>query len=310
LVDLAESDPVKEALAQRALGSTYMNRGAFDAAVAAFNRCIASYGAGANAAGISDRIEAPTIIALQYKGFVRCVQGRVEEGLDLIDQAVAHARKLRHALALAFALHVNAVLFLLARDYERSRERATEALALATEHRLVFWIAGSKLILGCASVHMDASSDGLEVSREGVREWRATGAALYVPMWLSLIADAALTTGEVESARAAVADAMTTAKNDGDVLALADLQRLSGEIAIRRGEPDLAKAQLELAIGTATEQGAHLYGLRAAVSLSQLLRIEGRKDEARRVLEAVMTRFTESENFVDLLNARRFLADC
>ncbi len=308
LVRLAGSRPDRQALAQRALGSTYMNRGAFDDAVAAFDLCLAKHEDTAQTAQIGDHVEAPYIIALQYKGFVRCLQGRPGEGLALVGQAVEHARKLRHALALAFALHMQSTSCLLVREFGPSREAATETLALAKEHGLVFWIAGSKITLGCASVHLDPSSPGLDISREGLREWLATAAKLHIPTWSSFIADAALSAGDLDTAGSAVTGAVRIAESNHDVIALADLQRLQGETAVRRGDPAGGKIYLEAAIATARQQGAHLFGLRAATSLVRILLDDGEKEEARRVLEPMVARFADDESFPDLIDARRTLA--
>jgi tetratricopeptide (TPR) repeat protein len=307
LVGLAGPDVVKQALAQRALGSTYMNLGAFEDAIAAFDRCLASHANEAPSAAIGDQVEAPYIIALHYKGFVRCLQGRADEGLALVREALDHARKLGHPFALAFSLQIQSTALLLLGKYGPAHASATETHSLAIDHKFVFWIAGSKIVLGCAAVSL-GSSGGLETGLEGLREWRATAAALHVPTWSALIADAALTAGDVETASSTVDDAVTVAHANHEKLAFADLQRLQGEIAIRRGDREGGKSHLEAAVSTANEQGAYLYGLRAANSLARLHLDAGNKEAARKVLEPIIGNFTDREEFPDLASARRVLA--
>lgn len=308
LVGFAGSDPAKQALAQRALGSTHVSRASFDDAVAAFDRCLASHAEIDPFSVVGDDVEAPNIVALQYKGFVRCLQGRCLEGRALLDRAVAEARVLRHALGLTFSLHLRAVSQLLIREYEGSLASASEARSLADEHGLVFWIAGSKLIQGCASAHLDGSVASLELGRKGLEEWRGTAAKLYVPSWLLVIADAALAVGEYDIASLSVADALAIVETGTDVVSLSDLKRIQGDLAVRRGERDVARGLLEGAIMIAEQQGAYLSGIRSANSLAGLLVEAGRPHEARTVLERMLAHFDAKEVFADLAEGRALLA--
>jgi class 3 adenylate cyclase/tetratricopeptide (TPR) repeat protein len=301
------SGPVKVALAQRALGSVQLNRAAFDDAIVAFDRCIATTTDSALAVAVRDHGEAPQIIALQYKGWAKCIQGHLDEARALSQRSIEQARKIDHPLSLAFALQVRSIVHLLCREYELCRESAIENQAIAKEHDFVFYTAGSKVILGCALAHLERSGNGLDMASQGLHDWQLTGAALHVPSWAAFIADAALCIGDDKSAWAVADSGVTTAEANHDLIALAELQRLQGAIVICRGDTDAGHTHLKVALATAAQQGAHLFGLRAAVDLARLLGDQGEKDRVGEILAPILDGFTEGLDTVDVKDARTLL---
>jgi predicted ATPase len=66
----------------------------------------------------------------------------------------------------------------------------------------------------------------------------------------------------------------------------AEVNRVAGEIVLMSPEPDAAKAQTycERALAVARGQQAKSWELRAAISVAQLWRDQGKRDEARNLL--------------------------
>ena len=89
----------------------------------------------------------------------------------------------------------------------------------------------------------------------------------------------------------------------------AEVHRVAGEIALRSPEPDVAKAEayFERAIAVAREQQAKSWELRAAMSMAQLWRDRGKRDEARDLLVPIYGWFTEGFDTLDLKDARALL---
>ena len=73
--------------------------------------------------------------------------------------------------------------------------------------------------------------------------------------------------------------------------------------------PDLAKAEdsFRTALVIAREQGTRGYELRAATSLAQLWREQGRRGEARDLLAPLYSSFTEGFDTPDLKGAKALL---
>ncbi len=91
----------------------------------------------------------------------------------------------------------------------------------------------------------------------------------------------------------------------------AELHRTLGEIALARDEPDEteARSRFDRALEIARSQQARSLELRAAASLARLLRDQGRRDEARALLQPVYDWFTEGFDTADLKDAKALLEE-
>ena len=89
----------------------------------------------------------------------------------------------------------------------------------------------------------------------------------------------------------------------------AEVNRVTGEIALMSTEPDAAKAQahFERALAVARGQQAKSLELRAAMRMARLLRDQGKREEARDLLAPVYGWFTEGFDTLDLKAAKALL---
>ena len=89
----------------------------------------------------------------------------------------------------------------------------------------------------------------------------------------------------------------------------AELNRLEGELLLASEERDESQAEASFrnAIGVARAQQAKSWELRAATSLTRLLRRQGRPEEARDLLAPVYDWFTEGFETLDLKEAKALL---
>ena len=89
----------------------------------------------------------------------------------------------------------------------------------------------------------------------------------------------------------------------------AEVHRTAGEIALKSPEPDATKGQIyfERALAVARGQQAKSWELRAAMSMAQLWRDQGKSDDARDLLAPIHGRFTEGFATLDLKKARALL---
>ncbi len=98
-------------------------------------------------------------------------------------------------------------------------------------------------------------------------------------------------------------------ENTGERWYDAELQRLSGEAALRSDEPayDEAERSFRSAIEKARHRGAKLWELRAASSLAAMLSKRGRRDEAIEALTPVYASIPERD-CADMHRAKSILA--
>jgi tetratricopeptide (TPR) repeat protein len=86
-----------------------------------------------------------------------------------------------------------------------------------------------------------------------------------------------------------------------------DVYHLRAELLLAQGDEPGAAASLEHAIQLAQRQETKLWELRAATRLGELLRQQGRLEEARRRLAPIYGWFSEGSGTRDLAAARALL---
>jgi predicted ATPase len=137
----------------------------------------------------------------------------------------------------------------------------------------------------------------------------ATGARVYTPFDLALLAEALALAGKIEEGLATLDDALAKAAASGERAWDAEIHRLRGELTGRLPYPDPAKAEesFRTALAIAREQGTRGYELRAAASLARLWGEQGRRGDARELLAPLYGSFTEGFDTADLKEAKALL---
>jgi predicted ATPase len=102
-------------------------------------------------------------------------------------------------------------------------------------------------------------------------------------------------------------DALKLVEMTGGLWLGAELNRCKGRLLLAQGHTEAAEEHYRKALGIAEEQGAKLWELRAAASLSRLRRDQGRDAEARDLLAPVYGWFTEGFDTPHLKEAKALL---
>jgi predicted ATPase len=91
----------------------------------------------------------------------------------------------------------------------------------------------------------------------------------------------------------------------------AEVNRISGEIALLQPEPSGAKAEayFKRSLSLAGKQQAKSWELRAAMSMARLWRNQGKTQQARELLAPIYGWFTEGFDTLDLKEAKAFLEE-
>jgi class 3 adenylate cyclase len=309
LLDLAKEDGSleKQALALRALGSTRMSRAEFTQSAETLDTCIEVSARLPLGACFARHGEEPQIVATQYKGFIQCICGFADRGLESVRLAVTLAKKINHPLSLAFTSDILSIALLFRREFRECATLANEQIEYCREHGFVFWLAAVQIYHGAALAHLQADGDGALQAKKGLVNWINTGAILHVPTWSSIIAEAALVSGKIALAEEMLSSGIQTARRNGEFLALADLQRLTGRLLLIHNRRDDARGAFADAIMTARQQGARLYLLRAARDCAQLLVEDDDPIAARELLQPIIDDYPEHRNGRDFQEAAELL---
>jgi predicted ATPase len=89
----------------------------------------------------------------------------------------------------------------------------------------------------------------------------------------------------------------------------AEMHRVRGELLLSMNDDGAAEASFCEAISIAKHQGAKTFELRAAMSMARLWHDQGKRDEARCLLEPVYGWFTEGFDTRDLKEAKALLCE-
>ena len=294
-------------LAYRAVGASRFNRGEFSEALTAFHKAIETCANLGHDNAVKVYGEAPAIVSLAYSGWLLCILGRLDEGLERGEQALSLAHQCGYPLVTAFVSDLHCAVLLEHRRPAACFALAEEALALSREHRLVFWAASLSIKAGWGRALAADVVAGTEQVRAGIASWRATGAALHLPTWNVFLVDALLLAGLNDEAASALEDALAIAHRNGELFMLAELHRLRGRLRVRLARPKEAEADFLRACEVARQQGALLFELRAASDLAGLWAEQGGAQKAAGFLAPIVESFPQVTDTPDLESARNLL---
>ena len=153
--------------------------------------------------------------------------------------------------------------------------------SIATEQGLPFWRAIGTIYRGWVKVKNGDVAEGISLLRGGSAAFRVTGAELFAPFLVTLLASACEIAGQIEESLTLLAEALQIVERTGERWLAAELNRQKGELLLRQGNSAAAEELYRKALTIAAEQGAKFWELRAAVSLARLRREQGRHAEAR-----------------------------
>src|SRR5215472_6541218 len=184
--------------------------------------------------------------------------------------AIAEAQRLAHPPSVASNLSAGVRLLSLVGDNAALHERADELIAVATEQDFPLWGAQGMIFRGWGKVRLGDVAEGIALLRSGSAAYRATGAELWMPYHIALLAGAGELAGQVEEAVTLLDDALQLIEKTGERWFAAELNRRKGQLLLRQGNTKAAEELYRKALNIAREQEAKLWELRASVALARL----------------------------------------
>ncbi len=206
----------------------------------------------------------------------------------------------------------HAVMFELMRgEFARAAPFAAALAYLASEHDLKLWQAFGVFLQGWATWQAGERAAGLAKMRDGLVLLRERNVAIFDGVFKSVLAKAEAQMSDFEGASGTLKTAFAQSERTGQRWFDAEVYRTAGEIVLLSPERKLGKAQahFERALEIARAQQAHLWELRAAMSLARLWRDQGRRTEAHDLLAPVYGWFTEGFDTLDLKEAKALLEE-
>jgi predicted ATPase len=101
-------------------------------------------------------------------------------------EAIAMAKELNDMYALAEALFFATMLDHFGLKAVEVERLASELIELARRYHFALYAAGGEILRSWARSVSGRTAEGLAGIEGGIRDWRATGAILFMPYWLHI----------------------------------------------------------------------------------------------------------------------------
>jgi adenylate cyclase len=222
-----ENDPALMIGAYRALAATHMYLGDFETA-----RQYASQGVQIwHSGGVQSHTEeyyTPVVGCLIYEAYSEWHLGEIASCQANLHEAISVAKELNDINALAVALQWAANLASCERNPAEVDRLATESVELSTRYNFVHWLAWGAIHRGWARSASGNTVEGITWIEQGIRDLRATGAGLGMPLYLTLKAEALHLADRTSEALETINEAEALAERSKQRYWCAELHRLRG----------------------------------------------------------------------------------
>jgi predicted ATPase len=302
-------DPAMLVAAHRALGAILYCLGAVAEAHTNFTQGIALYDPQQYRASVFLHGQDSGVLCCIFAAWALWSLGYPEQGLAQNQEAVTLAQQSAHPFSLGFALCWAAGFHQFRREVRLTQERAEAAMGLALDQGFPLWVAYSSILHAWALAHEGQAEEGIHQLHHGMMSWRATGAEIFRPYWLALLAEVYGTMEHPEAGLTVLAEALTLVDTRGEQWYEAEIYRLKGALPLQQASDNAIEAEscFHHALEIARNQQAKSFELRTATSLSRLWHQQGKCQEAHDVLAPIYGWFTEGFDTADLQDAKALL---
>ena len=291
------------------LGVTLFYRGDFVGALAQYEKALSRYDDRERTRLWASRVgEDAGITHRCYRALALWQLGYPEQAVRVSQETLKLARSIDHPFSLAYAQHHTSWLYHQLGLPAETKAASEEGIQTAAEQGFAMFHATGTLYKAAGVLLEGRPNEALPLLTRGLEAYRATGAGLALPYYLSILGDACIQAGRSDDARDALDEGLAIAERSDELCQKAELYRLKGELAVRTGSQNGdAEAHFRLAIGTSRHQLSKAWELRATTSLARLCKQQDRRDEARQMLSDAYAWFTEGFDTPDLKAAKALL---
>jgi adenylate cyclase len=251
----------------------------------------------------------PGVAALVLDAYALWLLGYPDQALRRSYEACTRAEELAHPFTLAYMFATLAMFHQFRQDREEARRHAEAATRICREQGMPYWLGIGLILQSWARATRLQLAEQIPAMHEGMAIYRATESALWLPYFLTLLAETYGAASQPDAGLRFLDEAHTVMDNTQERFYEAEVHRVQGVLVLAQAADQHAQAEtcFQHALAIARHQQARSLELRAAMSLARLWQHQGRQVEARALLTPLYTWFTEGFDTADLQEARVLL---
>ncbi len=294
-----------------AVANILMHQGAMETAVRQMDACRAEYDRLEHRPGA---VQDPGVMCLCYSAWSLWQLGCPDQALERVLEVGARAERLKHKFSIGEAYGFRAAIQHFRGENEAALESAERAIAICEEGGFAVWLAHAQLMRGRVVAELGDAAAGIDEMRQAYDLWSATGAVVTTPFYLAMRAEGLALGARPDEGLALLERALAIVERCGERYYEAEIRRLHAQLILQSaaaaGLDRSAEAEswLRGARDCAQSRKLRSLALRAAISLADLWRSQGRHREAIDVLEPAYRSIGEGAGTRDLVRARELLA--
>jgi tetratricopeptide (TPR) repeat protein len=266
---LAERHAINLGRAHVLLGQTHAAMGAFPDAAREFAGCLQVYAETPEDVAALDVFGSQQVVSLAFSAGVHYAFGRAGDGRAGLEQAIAHARQIKHPLSIALAL-VTELLTPIPGGLDPDPARAEEVMRFCAEHRLQNFHVWAEFARGAMLARGGDLRSGIAAMRAAIETAEGMSSRLFRPTHLGTLASAHARLGETDTALALLDEALAISARTGERRAESSLHRLRGELLIATGKRARGIEVLHQSLAVARSQDNKADETRTAAVLARL----------------------------------------
>jgi serine/threonine protein kinase/tetratricopeptide (TPR) repeat protein len=265
-------DPTLMIWAYDALACTHYYLGDFGASGQYAMRGVQIWRSGGGQSHPED-VDTPVVACLWWEAVSEWHLGEIVSCHANINEAISLAKELNNMNALALALVWAGALAYFERNPAEVDRLTSDLIELSTRHNFGFFLALGAIYRGWARSASGNTAEGIPWIEQGIRDFRATGSVLDLPLYLTLKAEALHLVDRISEALEAINEAEALAERFEQRFHFSELHRLRGVFLAAIGADE---AQIEAsfcaAIRIAKEQKSISLAKRAEATYAEYRR--------------------------------------
>jgi predicted ATPase len=276
-----QHDPALMSGACRAFAAALYYSGDFETARQYAMRGLQIWRSGSVESPVQEFI-APAVESLAYQALSGWHLGEISSCKTDMAEAIELARELNDMAGLGLALYWAGLLAHFEGNPAEVERLASDVIELSTRQVFASWLPGGVVLRGWARSASGNTAEGVSWIQDGIRDYQATGAALRLPYFLSLKAEALYLADRTVEALEAIKEAEVVAERSEGRWWCAEMHRLRGVFLTTLGaEESQIEASFCEAIRTAKQQKSISLGKRAEATYAEYSRQKANASRGR-----------------------------